>query len=76
LHQTLLESTQDLVAIFDERGNLLLHNRAFAKVYALASDSSLTLLQARARWIVSDESPPVLSGTVEEGEVSLDRELY
>ena len=76
LHRTLLESTQDLVAIFDERGNLLLHNRAFAKAYGLPLDSPFTLSQARARWISSDESPPTLNGNAEEGEVSLDRELY
>ena len=51
LHNALLESTQDLVAIFDEQGKLLLKNRAFADAYGLHSNSSLTLDQARARWI-------------------------
>jgi signal transduction histidine kinase/CHASE2 domain-containing sensor protein len=76
LHKTLLESTQDLVAIFDERGDLLLKNRAFADAYGLAPDSSLTLGKARSRWIVSDDAPLSLNGSIEEGEVSLDRELY
>jgi signal transduction histidine kinase len=76
LHKTLLESTQDLVAIFDERGDLLLKNRAFADACGLAPDSSLTLGEARSRWIASDDAPLSLHGSVEEGEVSLDRELY
>jgi signal transduction histidine kinase len=76
LHKALLESTQDLVAIFDERGNLLLKNRAFADAYRLASDSSLTLEQVRSRWIVSEDAPLTLHGAVDEGEISLDRELY
>lgn len=76
LHKTLLESTQDLVAIFDERGNLLLKNRAFAQAYRLDPGSSLTLAQAHSGWIVSDDAPLRINGSVEEGEVSLDRELY
>jgi PAS domain-containing protein len=47
LHNTLLESTQDLVALFDEQGNLLLRNRAFADAYQLGPDSSFTLEEAR-----------------------------
>jgi signal transduction histidine kinase len=76
LHKTLLESTQDLVAIFDERGNLLLRNRAFASAYGPENDTSFTLKQMRSRWIVSDDAPLELNGPIEEGEVSLDRELY
>jgi signal transduction histidine kinase len=76
LHKTLLESTQDLVAIFDEQGNLLLKNRAFARAYSLAADGSFTLDQARSRWIPSDSAPPALNGSAEEGEVSLDHDLY
>jgi len=33
LHQTLLESTDDLVAVFDAGGRLLLENRAFARAF-------------------------------------------
>jgi signal transduction histidine kinase len=76
LHKTLLESTQDLVAIFDEQGTLLLKNRAFAEAYNLIPDSSLSLEQAQARWIVSDEAPLAQRGSVEEGEVSFNGELY
>ena len=47
LHQTLLESTQDLVAIFDEQGKLLLNNQPFSAALAPAN-SSLTLEQLRA----------------------------
>lgn len=75
LHKTLLESIQDLVAIFDERGNLLLNNRAFATVLALADDG-LTLPQLRARWISSDDAPLAQVGSVQEGEVYLNGTLY
>jgi len=76
LHKTLLESTQDLVAIFDDRGELLLRNRAFAEAFALSSESRLTLNEVRSRWIASTDAPLVLSGPIEEGEVSVEGELY
>jgi signal transduction histidine kinase/CHASE2 domain-containing sensor protein len=76
LHKTLLESTQDLVAIFDERGSLLLRNQAFETAYGLPPESTLTLEQVRSRWIASDDAPLVVTGPIEEGEVTLDRELY
>jgi signal transduction histidine kinase len=76
LHKALLESTQDLVAIFDEGGNLLLKNRAFADAYRIAPDSSLSLEQVRSHWIVSEDAPLTLHGSVDEGEISLDQELY
>jgi signal transduction histidine kinase/CHASE2 domain-containing sensor protein len=76
LHKTLLESTQDLVAIFDEHGRLLLKNQPFARAYQLEAGSSLTLHQARERWIPSDGTRLVPNGAVEEGEVTIDNELY
>jgi len=76
LHKTLLESTEDLVAIFDDNGELLLKNRAFGKALALGGDSRLTLAEVRSRWMVSTDAPLVLNGPVEEGEVSLEGELY
>jgi signal transduction histidine kinase len=76
LHSTLLESTQDLVAIFDERGQFLLGNRAFAGAHQLEAGTSLTLEQVQARWTASDEAPVVRKGSIEEGEVSLGTELY
>ena len=76
LHKTLLESTQDLVAIFDERGQLLLKNRAFAHAYRLAWETSLTLDEVRARWSASADAPLVQHDAIEEGEVSLAEELY
>ncbi len=75
LHKTLLESTQDLVAIFDERGNLLLNNQAFAAVLT-ATSSGLTLEQLRARWISKDDAPLADAGTGQEGEVYLGGALY
>ena len=56
LHQTLLESTQDLVAIFDEEGRLLLKNQAFAAALALTG-STVTLEQLRTRWIAEPDAP-------------------
>lgn len=76
LHKTLLESTQDLIAIFDERGKLLLHNRAFARAHELQTEGVLNLEQVRAQWSPSDEAPLVLKGAIEEGEISLGHELY
>ncbi len=76
LHKTLLESTQDLVAIFDEQGRLLLKNRAFADAVANASDPAETLSQVRSQWLVSHDAPMTFRGGVEEGEVTLNRELY
>ena len=76
LHKTILESTQDLVAIFDKDGQLLLRNHAFADAYRLDAGSTLALAQVRSKWNVTNEAPLVVSGSIEEGEVSLDGELY
>lgn len=76
LHKTLLESTQDLVAIFDEREQLLLKNQAFADAYRLKKDARFTLEEVRSRWTVSEEAPLTQTGGLEEGEVTLDGELY
>jgi signal transduction histidine kinase len=76
LHKTLLESTQDLVAIFDEHGRLLLRNQAFATAFQLGDDSPLTLEDARTVWVVNEETPLTSVGTMEEGEVTLAGDLY
>ena len=75
LHQTLLESTQDLVAIFDEKGSLLLKNHAFGVAMNLTR-SGVTLEELRARWISEVESPLIRVGTTQEGEVYLNGVLY
>lgn len=76
LHKTLLESTQDLVAIFDERGQLLLNNQLFAALCQPATQTVFTLDQLRARLKPTDGTP-VLSGDAGlEGEVYLASELY
>jgi signal transduction histidine kinase len=72
LHKTLLESTQDLVAIFDDRGKLLLSNRSFADAIHLDSDRGLTLEQLKARLTTTDTQ----SQNDLETEVYLDKELY
>jgi len=76
LHNTLLESTQDLVAIFDEEGKLLLRNRAFAEAYGLGSNLFFTLKDARSRWISERNDDIDLSKQNAELEVTLDQELY
>jgi len=75
LHKTLLESTQDLVVIFDEKGNLLLNNQAFAAAFA-AEASGLTVEQLRGRWILDDDAPLIPANAGEEGEVRLNGKLY
>lgn len=76
LYKTLLESTQDLVAIFDERGKLLLRNQSFAAVDCFRSETGLTLEQLRSRLVQKDDAPLISNGSIEEGEVYLDKELY
>lgn len=75
LHRALLESTQDLVAIFDEKGNPLLHNQAFAAVLT-PTNSGLTLGQLRGRWISKDDEPLADVDAGQEGEVYLNGALY
>lgn len=75
LHKTLLESTQDLVVIFDEKGNLLLSNQAFAAALAPTSPE-LTLEQLRARWVSEDDAPLISANAGQEGEVHLNGKLY
>ena len=76
LHQTLLETTQDLVAIFDEQGRLLLHNRAFAAGFGQAVRPELKLEEVRARLIPKDDAPLAPKGSGLEGEAYIDDELY
>ena len=76
LHETLLESTQDLVAIFDHDGRLLLKNRAFSTAFDYSQDSAFTLDQARSRLVSKEDAPLVSTGSVEEGEVYFGHELY
>jgi len=75
LHQTLLEATQDLVAIFDEQGRLLLHNQAFTSGFG-GVGPGLKLDEVRARLAPRDDAPLSAKGTGVEGEAYLDGELY
>jgi len=75
LHRTLLESTQDLVAIFDEKGRLLLKNQSFEAALA-PTGSTVTLEQLRARWIAEPDAPLIPAGAGQEGEVYLNGTLY
>jgi signal transduction histidine kinase len=76
LHNTLLASTQDLIGIFDQHGDLLLSNIAFTGAHSTTSEQRLTLDLVRAQWKPSDEAPLTRRGAVEEGEITLGDELY
>jgi signal transduction histidine kinase len=76
LHQTLLETTQDLVAIFDEQGRLLLHNRAFATGFGKVMRPELKLEEVRSRLVAKDDAPLAPKGAGLEGEAYLEGELY
>jgi signal transduction histidine kinase len=76
LHRTLLESTQDLVAIFDERGELLLQNHALAQACPLDPPERLSLNRLESRWTPSEDAPLMARGPGKEGEVYLGGELY
>ena len=73
LHKSLLESTQDLIAIYDNKGNLLLNNQRFA--FAIPT-SAASLDQLRKQWIPSDDAPLTDLATGQEGEVFLGNALY
>jgi signal transduction histidine kinase len=75
LHQTLLESTQDLVAVFDETGHLLLKNQAFEAALA-ATSSAVTLEQLHTRWTSEPDAPLIPANSGQEGEVYLNGMLY
>jgi signal transduction histidine kinase len=75
LHKTLLESTQDLVAIFDERGRLLLNNQAFAACQP-EPPGGFTLGSLLARLKPAENEPVPWTESSLEGEVHLDSELY
>lgn len=75
LHQTLLESTRDLVAIFDADGSLMLKNRAFAAVFLGSGGERPTLPELRARLLPEAASTPDVYGHLE-GESEVNGELY
>jgi CHASE2 domain-containing sensor protein/signal transduction histidine kinase len=72
LHSTLLEATQDLVAIFDAAGNLLLRNQQFEKCFHLGSKGAVTLQELLSR--LQLEAPRAHVGF--EGEAHIADELY
>ena len=75
LHRALLESAKDPVAIFDEKGNLLLMNSLFAAV-APPETEPFTLRQLRARLIPQEGAELFPSGSAWEGEAYWGEELY
>ncbi len=76
LHQTLLESTRDLVAIFDQNGRVMLKNRAFSAAFDGSAEAGLTLEQVRTCWVAKEDAPLISTAGLTEGEVYLDQELY
>lgn len=76
LHETLLESTQDLVAIFDDGGHLLLKNRSFAQRFGTDHQPRLSLDDFRARLVVKEDAPMVHTGHSSEGEAYIGDALY
>jgi signal transduction histidine kinase len=75
LHKTLLESTQDLVAIFDEKGQPLLENKAFAQAVT-PHGPDLTLEQLRNQWTSEADAPLTHNALGEHGEVHLNGSLF
>jgi signal transduction histidine kinase len=76
LHEALLESTQDVVAIFDHDGRLLLKNRSFSAAFDHTAQGILTLDQVRSRLVSKEDAPLVSNNSIEEGEVYFKNELY
>lgn len=76
LHHALLESTQDLVAIFDVSGKLLLKNEAFLAVFRPDTGEAFGLAELRAKLVPSDDAAPMVHEGREEGEVQVDGQLY
>ncbi len=76
LHKVLLESTQDLVAIFDEDGNLLLNNQPFAAACHLQKETGFTLEQLRSRLLPTEDGAQLSRDSSMEREAYLDEELY
>ncbi len=76
LHETLVESTQDLVAIFDDSGSLLLVNRAFGAAFHPDAEAELDLKSVRARLTPDDNAPLTSSGDITAGEAYVNGELF
>ncbi|MBZ5646946.1 MAG: CHASE2 domain-containing protein [Acidobacteriia bacterium] len=76
LHETLLESTQDLVAIFDDGGHLLLKNSSFAHVFQCEDQPRLALDDVRSRLAPKEDAPLVSTGHTVEGEAFIGDALY
>lgn len=76
LHHALLGATQDLIAIFDERGELLFTNERFTDACDALGRSSVTLEQFHELLTPREEAPLVERGSLVEGEAYLGNELY
>ncbi len=75
LHETLLDSTRDAIAIFDTDGKLILQNQIFARIFR--SHLQLTRmheLEAEVQWLEVEER--VKEGNAVESEGYVRNELY
>lgn len=75
LHRALLESAQDLVAIFDKKGDLLLRNSLFAAA-ARSEPEPCTLGKLRARLAPREGAESFQADSTWEGEAYWGDELY
>lgn len=73
LHETLLESTRDAVAAFDDKGWLILQNRNFATIFRSRPQFTReSEVLRRVDWV---EGPPLADDRAE-GEAHVDDELF
>jgi CHASE2 domain-containing sensor protein/signal transduction histidine kinase len=75
LHRALLESTQDLIAIFDVQGNLILKNHLFSAACA-PEWKNPSLDQFQAQLSRRKDSEKIENASSLDGEVYLGSELY
>jgi signal transduction histidine kinase len=74
LHETLLENTRDLVAIFDQHGRLLLKNRAFAAAWR--NGAGLNFSELWRRLFPEDGLTSRYTGAPLDREAHFNDELY
>ncbi|HEX3322997.1 MAG TPA: CHASE2 domain-containing protein [Terriglobales bacterium] len=76
LYEALLEATQDAIAIFDDSGDLLLTNKAFAMILGVRPGNRLTLSALRSQLVDNPEVPASSKESQKEQEVFVGHDLY
>ena len=74
VHAALLEATEDLVAVFDGEGNLLLRNERFASAFAPLEHG--TASEVRERLVAAAKVPLHEDSNITKGEAEIAGELY